>query len=292
MSDRRLWLAATVLSAPATLCLVMVLFMPVIAVFALAMTDWQFGASSARFIGLRNFAEMLSDDTFRQSLINTAVYVVVVVPTVAVLGFLIASAIEAQRSLRTLYRSVHFLPVLATLASMAVAWEALLHPTIGPVNDALAGLGLPRQNWLGDADLVVPVLCVVGVWQHLGYAMVLFIAGLKAIPQDLYDAAEVDGVEMAVDRALRITLPMLGPVTMFIVIVVALKAFEVFDTVRVLTRGGPGDASEMLLHTLYVESFEFFRTGYGAALTVIFLLVVVTLTLIQARFLDRRVHYT
>lgn len=292
MSDRRLWLAATVLSAPATLCLVMVLFMPVIAVFALAMTDWQFGASSARFIGLRNFAEMLSDDTFRQSLINTAVYVVVVVPTVAVLGFLIASAIEAQRSLRTLYRSVHFLPVLATLASMAVAWEALLHPTIGPVNDALAGLGLPRQNWLGDADLVVPVLCVVGVWQHLGYAMVLFIAGLKAIPQDLYDAAEVDGVEMAVDRALRITLPMLGPVTMFIVIVVALKAFEVFDTVRVLTRGGPGDSSEMLLHTLYVESFEFFRTGYGAALTVIFLLVVVTLTLIQARFLDRRVHYT
>lgn len=292
MSDRRLWLAATVLSAPATLCLVMVLFMPVIAVFALAMTDWQFGASSARFIGLRNFAEMLSDDTFRQSLINTAVYVVVVVPTVAVLGFLIASAIEAQRSLRTLYRSVHFLPVLATLASMAVAWEALLHPTIGPVNDALAGLGLPRQNWLGDADLVVPVLCAVGVWQHLGYAMVLFIAGLKAIPQDLYDAAEVDGVEMAVDRALRITLPMLGPVTMFIVIVVALKAFEVFDTVRVLTRGGPGDASEMLLHTLYVESFEFFRTGYGAALTVIFLLVVVTLTLIQARFLDRRVHYT
>lgn len=292
MSDRRLWLAATVLSAPATLCLIMVLFMPVIAVFALAMTDWQFGASSARFIGLRNFAEMLSDDTFRQSLINTAVYVVVVVPTVAVLGFLIASAIEAQRSLRTLYRSVHFLPVLATLASMAVAWEALLHPTIGPVNDTLAGLGLPRQNWLGDADLVVPVLCVVGVWQHLGYAMVLFIAGLKAIPQDLYDAAEVDGVEMAVDRALRITLPMLGPVTMFIVIVVALKAFEVFDTVRVLTRGGPGDASEMLLHTLYVESFEFFRTGYGAALTVIFLLVVVTLTLIQARFLDRRVHYT
>lgn len=292
MNDHRLWIAATALSAPATLCLIALLFMPVITVFALALTDWQFGASTARFIGLRNFAEMLGDDTFRRSLINTAIYVAVVVPAVVVLGFLVASAIEARRSLRSLYRSIHFLPVLATLASMAVAWEALLHPTIGPINEALVRMGLSRRNWLGDADLVVPVLCVIGVWQHLGYAMVLFIAGLKAIPQDLYDAAEVDGIETAVDRAVRITLPMLGPVTMFIIIVVALKAFEVFDTVRVLTRGGPGDASEMLLHTLYVESFEFFRTGYGSALTVIFLLVVVTLTLVQARILDRRVHYT
>ena len=292
MSDRRLWLAAALLSAPAILCLTALLFMPVIAVIALAMTDWQFGASTARFIGLRNFAEMLGDGTFRQSLINTAIYVLVVVPAVVLLGFLVASAIEAQRRLRSLYRSVHFLPVLATLASMAVAWEALLHPTIGPINDALVSLGLSRRNWLGDADLVVPVLCVIGVWQHLGYAMVLFIAGLKAIPQDLYDAAEVDGVETAIDRAIRVTLPMLGPVSMFVIIVVALKAFEVFDTVRILTQGGPGDASEMLLHTLYVQSFEFFRTGYGATLTVIFLLVVVTLTLIQARILDRRVHYT
>ncbi|MHA7777973.1 carbohydrate ABC transporter permease [Roseibium sp. M-1] len=292
MIDQRLWITAGLFSLPAVLGLLALVLLPVLAVFVLALTDWQFGASTAAFVGLHNFYAMFSDKTFRTSLINTAVYVAVVVPGVTVLGFLVATAIESQESLRSLYRSIHFLPVMATLASMAIAWEALLHPTIGPINAALSSIGLGRPNWLADSRLVVPTLCVIGIWQHLGYAMVLFIAGLKSIPNELYEAAALDGVDTPIDRALRVTLPMLGPVTMFILIVVALKAFEVFDIVRVLTRGGPGNASEMLLHTLYVESFEFFRTGYGAALTVVFLLVVVTLTLLQARILDRRVHYT
>lgn len=283
---------AMALAAPAALGLFLLVIGPTLGVIALALTDWQFGQQSARFVGLDNFAEMLGDRTFRTSLINTAIYVAVVVPSVCILGFIIATVIEAHRGLRALYRSIHLLPVMATLSAMAIAWEALLHPTIGPINAALSSMGFGRPNWLGDADLVVPTLCLVGIWQHLGYAMILFIAGLKAIPSDLYDAADVDGIQSALDRAFRVTLPMLGPVTMFVIIVVALKAFEVFDTVRVLTQGGPGDASEMLLHTLYVESFEFFRTGYGSALTVVFLITIIVLTLTKAWILDRRVHYT
>jgi len=138
---------------------------------------------------------------------------------------------------------------------------------------------------------VLPVLGAISVWKNLGFAMVLFLAGLKSIPQDLYDAADIDGADSTLDRVRTVTLPMLGPVTMFVVIVVALRAFEVFDTVKVLTQGGPNKASEMLLHTLYVESFEFLRTGYGAAVTVVFLAIVVGLTLLQARVMDKRVHY-
>jgi multiple sugar transport system permease protein len=121
--------------------------------------------------------------------------------------------------------------------------------------------------------------------------MVLFLAGLKAIPQDLYDASDVDGADLWLDRLRTVTLPMLGPVTMFVVIVVALRAFETFDTVQILTQGGPGHVSEMLMYTLYRESFEYLRTGYGAAVTLVFLAIVVALTLFQARVMDKRVHY-
>jgi multiple sugar transport system permease protein len=139
---------------------------------------------------------------------------------------------------------------------------------------------------------VLPALAAIGIWQGFGFAMVLFVAGLKSIPQSLYDAAAIDGADGIFDRLQTVTMPMLGPVTMFVLILTAKRAFEVFDTVRVLTQGGPNFASDVLLHRLYTESFDFMRTGYGAALTVVYLAIVMLLTLAQARLLDRRAHYT
>ncbi|MGX9147693.1 carbohydrate ABC transporter permease [Mesorhizobium sp. 128a] len=283
--------AAWSLAGPALLLLVILFFLPVFAVFAIALTDWQFGASSFTFVGLANFREVFADEGFRTSFVNTILYVAIVVPGTVILGLAIALLIESGKSCRAFYRAVHFLPFMATLTAMAIAWEALLHPTIGLINQALAGLGLPTANWLRDENTALPVLAIIGIWQNLGYAMVLFLAGLKSIPQDLYDAADIDGADAWLDRLRTVTLPMLGPVTMFIFIVVALRAFETFDTVQVLTQGGPGHASEMLLYTLYRESFQYLRTGYGASVAVVFLFIVVTLTLIQARVMDKKVHY-
>ncbi|WP_209946290.1 carbohydrate ABC transporter permease [Bradyrhizobium elkanii] len=284
-------LAAWMLAGPAVFLLLVLFFLPVLAVFAIALTDWQFGARSLSFVGLSNFREAFADAGFRASLGNTIVYVLIVVPGTIVLGLLTALLIESGKSCRAFYRAVHFLPFMATLTAMAIAWEALLHPTIGLVNQTFAAVGLPTANWLRDENTALPVLAVIGIWQNLGYAMVLFLAGLKSIPQDLYDAAEVDGADLWLDRLRAVTLPMLGPVTMFVIIVVALRAFEAFDTVNVLTRGGPGHSSEVLLYTLYRESFEYLRTGYGAAVSVVFLAIIVTLTLVQARVMDRKVHY-
>ncbi|MDX8470182.1 sugar ABC transporter permease [Mesorhizobium sp. VK23B] len=283
--------AAWSLAGPALLLLVFLFFLPVFAVFAIALTDWQFGASSFAFVGLANFREVFADEGFRASFINTILYVAIVVPGTIILGLAIALLIESGKSCRAFYRAVHFLPFMATLTAMAIAWEALLHPTIGLVNQTLTSFGLPTANWLRDENTVLPVLAVIGIWQNLGYAMVLFLAGLKSIPQDLYDAADIDGADAWLDRLRTVTLPMLGPVTMFVFIVVALKAFETFDTVQVLTQGGPGHASEMLLFTLYRESFEYLRTGYGASVAVVFLFIVMALTLIQARVMDKKVHY-
>ncbi|MCW1412984.1 sugar ABC transporter permease [Rhizobium sp. 1AS11] len=284
-------LSAWSLAGPALVLLVVLFFLPVFAVFAIALTDWHFGGSTLSFVGFDNFREVFADEGFRASFVNTTVYVAIVVPGTIVLGLAIALLIESGKGFRAFYRAVHFLPFMATLTAMAISWEALLHPTIGLVNQALVTLGLPTANWLRDENTVLPVLAVIGIWQNLGFAMVLFLAGLKSIPQDLYDAADIDGADLWLDRLRTVTLPMLGPVTMFVFIVVSLKAFETFDTVQVLTQGGPGHASEMLLFTLYRESFQYLRTGYGASVAVVFLLIVVALTLIQARAMDKRIHY-
>lgn len=293
LSRRRIMemVAAWFLAGPAIVLLIVLFFVPVLAVFSIALTDWKFGASTLRFVGLGNFREVFSDEGFRASLVNTVIYVAIVVPGTIVLGLAIALLIESGKSWRAFYRAIHFVPFMATLTAMALAWEALLHPTIGLVNQTLQGYGLPTANWLRDENTVLPTLAVIGIWQNLGYAMVLFLAGLKSIPQDLYDAADIDGADMWLDRLRTVTLPMLGPVTMFVFIVVALRAFETFDTVQILTQGGPGHASEMLLYTLYRESFEYLRTGYGASVAVVFLFIVVALTLIQVHVMDKKVHY-
>jgi len=280
------------LVAPAAVLMAVFLIAPTAAVVMMAVTDWSFGARSFDFVGLRNFAELWGDPRFQAALANTLIYVATVVPGTIMLGLAVALVIESTRRLRAFYRALYFLPVMATLAAMATAWEALLHPTIGPVARIFTDLGLAPVNWLNDPRFALATLCAIGIWQHLGFAMVLILAGLKSIPRDLYDAGAIDGVVTWYDRLHTITLPMLGPAMMFVTIVVALRAFEVFDTVQILTQGGPLYATETLVHTLYVESFEHFRSGYGAAVTLVFLVIVIALTLVQARVFDKRVHYT
>jgi multiple sugar transport system permease protein len=287
----RVSIVGHLLVAPSALALLLLFIGPTIAVFVIAMTDWQLGADVLSFVGLENFRALFRDREFFTSLANTLIYAVLVVPATVVLGLLVALLIESGKSLRTFYRAAHFLPFMATMAAMSIAWEALLHPTIGLINLALASMGLPTANWLRNAHTVLPTLAAIGIWQNFGYAMVLFLAGLKAIPQDLYDAADIDGADSTLDRLRTVTLPMLGPTMMFVMIVVGLRSLEVFDTVSILTRGGPGKASHVLLYTLYVQGFGYLRTGYGAAITVVFLVMVTAFTLFQARIMDRRVHY-
>ena len=282
------WLAVS----PALSLLIALLFAPALAVIAFSLTDWQLGSSTFHFIGIANFRALFVDPTFWTALVNTLIYVGIVVPGTVLLGLVVALLVEASPGMRGFYRAVHFLPVMSTMSAMAIVWGTMLHPTIGLVNRALGAIGISGVNWLRDEHTALLALAVIGIWQGFGFAMVLFVSGLKAIPQQLYDAAAIDGADGIFDRLRTVTWPMLGPVTMFVVILSASRAFEVFDSVRVLTQGGPNYASEVLLHRLYTESFDFLRTGYGAALTVVYLGIVVLLTLTQAKLLERRVHYS
>ncbi|TCZ51770.1 carbohydrate ABC transporter permease [Roseicella aquatilis] len=283
--------AGWLLAAPAALALFALLLGPSLMLLALSFTDWELGADGLRWIGLGNYAELLEDDSFLAALRNTLLYVAVVMPASIGLGLGVALLVEGGTRLRAAFRAIYFLPVVSLLVAMATAWQFLLHPTIGPVNRLLGLFGITPVNWLGSSDWVLPSLCAIGVWENLGYVVVLFMAGLIAIPAELYAAAEVDGARSGWARFRLVTWPLLGPTTLFVVTITAIRCLRVFDTVAALTKGGPNKASEVLLHVMYKEGFTYFRIGYSAAITAVFLAVVLALMLLQTRILDRRVHY-
>ena len=257
----------------------------------LAFTDYELGAVDLAFVGASNFSRALEDPVLRRSLGNTFLYVAIVLPAGVLLGLLAALLVHARRRTRSPYEVIYFLPVTSMLIAMATVWQFVLHPRLGPVNGLLRGLGLGEQAFLSEPALVLPTLAFIGVWQLVGFNMVLLLAGLSATPRELYEAAALDGCDGPVDRSLRITWPQLGPPTMFVAVTTSITAFKVFDTVAVMTRGGPAGASEVLLYTIYLEGFQYFHTAYAAALTVIFLAFVLVFSAVQAFVLDRRAHY-
>jgi multiple sugar transport system permease protein len=283
--------AAYWLIAPAWVTFFVLLAGPTIAVVALSVTDWQLGAATMNFIGIGNYLQLFGDRVFWKSFSNTFLYCAVVVPGSVFLGLGLALLIEGVAFGRGFYRAAYFLPVTSTLIAMAVVWEFLLHPSVGLINLMLEQFGIKGGDFLKDPRKALFTLAAIGIWQSAGLNMVLFMAGLKAIPGDLYEAAEIDGATSGWERFRTVTWPMLGPATLFVTVVSGIRSFQVFDTVEVLTKGGPNKATEVLLYTMYTEAFNFFRTGYGAAITVVFLVVVLALTLLQVRVGEKRTHY-
>ncbi len=290
MQLRRPSLAGYAMAAPAALLLMGLYALPAIGLVILSLTDYELGAVDIQWIGLENFRRALQDPVFRRSTANTLIYVLIVLPGSVGLGLLTALLIHGRRKTRSVYEVIYFLPVTSTLIAMATVWQFLLHPTLGPVNALMQVFGISQIAFLSEPAWVIPTLAAIGVWQLVGFNMILFLAGLSNIPSELYDAAAVDGVTSPVDRFVRITWPMLGPTTLFVVVTSTMTSLKVFDTVAVLTHGRSG--SEVLLYAIYLEGFQYFKMGYAAALTLMFLAVVIVLAAIQSRQMDRRVHYS
>ena len=276
---------------PAFLLLVVIDIVPLLVLLYLSFTNYELGALTSKFVGLDNFRKALGDPVFRRSLRNTFVYVAIVLPAAVGLALLVAVLLHGRKRSRSFYEVVYFLPVTSTLIAMATVWQFLLHPSLGPVNGVLRALGFHEIGFLSEPSYVLPTLAAIGVWHLIGFNMVLFLAGLSAIPRDLYEAAEIDGCRSGIDRFLTITWPLLGPTTMFVIVTTSITAFKVFDTVAVMTRGGPMGASEVLLYAIYLEGYQYFHMGYAAALTLVFLVFVLVFSVVQTFVLDRRVHY-
>lgn len=288
-ADRRMIRRGLIFAAPASLLLLAIYIVPMLVLAGFSVTDYQLGALSTRFVGLGNFVKAFQDPVFLRALTNTAIYAAIVIPFGVFLALGVALLVYNRKRSRAFWEVAYFLPVTATLVAMATVWQFLLHPSLGPVNAAIKWMGFEPVAFLSNPVLLIPTMALMGVWQILGFNMVLFLAGLTAISKDLHEAARLDGAKNPVDRFLTVTWPMLGPTTMFVVVTTSISAFKVFETVAVLTKGRFG--SETLLFDLYLEGFEYSNTGYAAALTVIFLAIVLVLSIGQRLHMDRKVHY-
>ena len=284
-------LASLGLTFPAVLLLLLVNVLPLLVLVALSLSDYELGAVVTRFVGGANFHHAFADPIIRRSISNTFLYVAIVVPLATVLALVFALMIYGRHQSRAFYEVIYYLPVTSTLVAMATVWMFLLHPTIGPISHFLRWLGIQQTNFLSNTELVLPTLAAIGVWQLLGFNLILFLAGLTAVPRELYEAAEIDGCRNAVDRFLLVTWPLLGPTTIFVVVTTSITAFKVFDTVAVMTRGGPMNASQVMLYSIYSEAFEYLKTGYAAALTLIFLVIIAVFAMLQTFLAERRIHY-
>ncbi|WP_332693927.1 carbohydrate ABC transporter permease [Bosea sp. (in: a-proteobacteria)] len=291
---RRFWierLTGLGFALPAFILLLLTILLPLAVLMLLSLTNYEFGGVDMDWVGLSNFQKALADPIIRRSLVNTLLYVAIVVPGGVFGALLIAVIVHRRRRSRSFYEVIYFLPVTSTLIAMATVWQFLLHPSLGPVNGLLKWLGFAPVAFLSEPSTALATLAVIGIWQLLGFNMILFLAGLTAIPRDLYEAADIDGCSGGIDRFLTITWPLLGPTTMFVLVTTMITAFKIFDTVAVMTRGGPVGSTEVLLYNIYLEGFQYFHTGYAAALTFIFLAFILVFSAVQTFALDKKVHY-
>jgi multiple sugar transport system permease protein len=271
------------LVGPAVALLSVMILFPLCLVVATSLTDWQIGAGWPNYVGLATYRELLADPDFRRAAANSIQYGLISVPVTTVLSLIAAVLIAECGRGGGVYRLILFVPSVTTLAAMSVAWQMLLSPTVGGIPQLLHAVGYSSGNWLQDPTLSLPILAGVGVWSETGFAMLFFLAGLKSVQHELHEAVVLDGGG-AVERFFHVTLPHLAPITIFVLAFTSLKALRVFDTVAIITRGGPEKSTLVTLYYIYEQAFSLFRTNLAAAATVLFIVVVVLISAVQLLF--------
>jgi multiple sugar transport system permease protein len=284
--------AAILFVTPALVVLSLFFFLPVVAGFALSLTDFDLYAigdiHNVRFVALHNYRAVLGNSIFWTALGNTLYFSLVGGPLTVAVSLGAALLVNARLArFKPLFRTIYFAPVVTTLVAVAVVFKYLYHPRFGMVNRALTSIGLPAVDWLGDARWAMPAIILVAVWKNFGYTMIIFIAGLQNIPEELYEAARIDGAG-ALRQFRHITLPMLGPTFLFVGIVTAIGYLQLFAEPYVMTRGGPLDRTLSAVMLMYQEGFRWWRMGYAAAVAFILFLVIAAATALQMRLQERR----
>jgi multiple sugar transport system permease protein len=281
-----LWLYAFL--APWLLGLLLFQAGPALASLALSLADWR-GGEAARWVGLRNYQELARDPLFARTLLNTALYTLgSVVPGLA-LALGLACLLSAAGRARSLFATILFLPAIVPGAALALGWGWIFNPRFGLANRLLAALGLPALPWLSDASLALPTVILISFW-GVGASVLVYLAALRRLPRDLLDAATLDGARRWA-RFRHVTLPLLSPVTLFLLIANTAGAWQVFTPTYMLTRGGPDNATLTAALYVYLNAFSWGRPGYAAALSWLLFVATFALTLAQVRLVEARVYY-
>ncbi|KLJ03023.1 sugar ABC transporter permease [Luteimonas sp. FCS-9] len=284
--------AGWVFAGPALILLGVFFGIPVASALLLSLTDFDLYAlsdtSNLRFVALGNYLDLLQTPLFWKSLGNTAYFVVIGVPLsiAASLGAALLLNAKVAR-FKGLFRTALFAPVVTTLVAVAVIWRYLFHTSYGLVNWALGHIGIAPIDWLGDPTWAMPTIILFAVWKNFGYNMVIFVAGLAAIPEDLYEAARIDGASRW-KQFVHVTLPMLGPVLLVVAVITVSGYFQLFAEPYVMTRGDPLQSTVSVLYFMYEEGFMWWNLGRASAVAFMLFLIILGVTTLLLRAGRRR----
>jgi len=273
--------------APALLVIAVFFFLPVVAAFLISLTDFDIYAladlANLRFVGLGNYLKLLQTPLFWQALGNTLYFVGAGVP-LSIAASLGAALLLHSRLTRfkPFFRTALFAPVVTTLVAVAVIWRYLFNTRYGLLNYALGGLGIDPIDWLGDPHWAMPAIILFAVWKNFGYNMIIFLAGLQSIPDELYEAARIDGASVWRQFA-SVTLPMLSPVVMLVGILTIAGYFQLFAEPYVMTQGGPLQSTVSVLYFMYEEGFKWWNLGSASAVAFVLFLLIFAVTALQLR---------
>jgi multiple sugar transport system permease protein len=284
--------AGWIFAAPALIVLALFFFLPVLAALVMSLTDFDLYALSdydnLRFVGLRNYGQLLSEPLFWKALGNTLYFVVLGVPVS--IGVSLGAALLVNSKLarfRNVYRTVFFAPVVTTLVAVAVVWRYIFHTRYGFLNYGLSFLGIDPVDWMGDPHWAMPAIVVLAVWKNFGYNMIILLAALQSIPEDLYEAARIDGASTW--RLFRhVTLPGLAPVLTLVGILTMTGYFQLFAEPYVMTEGGPLQSTLSVLYFMYQEGFIWWSLGRASAVAFLLFVLMFAVTLVQLRLSQRR----
>lgn len=271
---------AYLLIAPAFLLFLGFTLYPLLWSANISLTDWDGLNAVRQFVGLNNYHELLGDPEFQQSVRVTALYVVGVTIVSTVIGFALALLLQKRARTGGLYRTIFFSPVVTATVAAGVVWQLLFDPFAGLINTGLRAVGLPTENWLSDPNLALFAVGVVGVWKRVGFAMVIYAAGLSSLSVSVYEAAALDGASGW--KLLRnVTIPLMAPITSIVLITGFIDAVQVFDHIFVMTNGGPIGSTNVLSLYLYNQGFRLFNLGYASAVGWVLFAVVLVFTILQ-----------
>lgn len=288
--ERREWLLFALLIGPNLLLFSVFTYWPLLYNAYLSVVRWNFLRPSKPFVGLANYAAVFGSARFWEIVLNTLTFTLWSVGLTLVLGLTAALLLNQPLRYRNTARAVLFSPTVMSGAVVAVVWSYIFDPRYGLLDQLLGLIGLSSPDWLNDPRWAMPAVIIVYVWKNLGYAVVIYLAGLQGIPRELYDAARVDGAGPW-DRLRHVTLPGLSPVAFFLSVTSLLATFQAFDIINVLTDGGPVIATTTLVFHLYQLGFVSYDAGQAGVVAMVLFAIMLVLTLIQLRYLERRVSY-
>jgi multiple sugar transport system permease protein/sn-glycerol 3-phosphate transport system permease protein len=280
-----------VLVGPNLLLLAAFTFWPMFYNAYLSVISWNFLSPIRRFVGLRNYESVLSSGVFRIVLTNTAVFTIVSVSLTMLFGLALALLLNRKLRWRDGARAVLFTPTVLSGAAIAIVWIYIFDPRFGLLAQILGWVGIGSPAWLSDPKWAMTAVIIVYVWKNLGYAVVIYLAGLQAIDKTLYEAAEIDGAG-AWAQFRHVTVPGLSPILFFLLVTSILSCFQAFDIVAVMTDGGPVNATNTLVYHLYERGFIQTQAGPAGVVAMVMFVLMLILTIIQLRFVERRVHYS